>query len=127
MKFNDIMQRIFNITAGNYVRRVLGALPDTYDEFRSYMLAHEADLYRSDEFAEIFIKVPISTLPAVAKAFYGNGNSIKAGVNLSDRVVECLKSAREQCIQEQSTFPRAAVNDMTLASFDVDPDACLAT
>ena len=44
----------------------------------------------------------------------------KAGVNLSGRVVECLKAAYEQFKKEQHTFPNALITKMTLKGLGVE-------
>lgn len=90
------------------------------EEFLSFMKEHEGDWYKSDEFAEIFIHCPVEALPFVARMFYGNGKVVKQGVNLSERVVECLKAAFEQFKQEQHTFPNALIAEMTLKAFGVE-------
>ena len=89
-------------------------------EFLSFMKEHEGDWYKSDEFAEIFTHCPAEALPFVARMFYGNGKVVKQGVNLSERVVECLKVAFEQFNKEQHTFPSAFIVEMTLKAFGVE-------
>lgn len=90
------------------------------EKFRSFMREHEGDWYKSDEFAEMFIKCPADALPFVAGMFYGNGKVVKQGVNLSERVVECLKKAFEQFKQEQHTFPNALIVEITLKALGVE-------
>lgn len=89
-------------------------------EFLSFMMEHEGDWYKSDEFADIFIHCPAVALPYVSRMFYGNGRVVRQGVNLSERVVECLKAAFEQFKKEQHTFPNALVTEMTMKAFGVE-------
>ena len=42
---------------------------------------------------------------------------MKSGVNLSDRVIECLKETEKFYGQEQSTFSRAAVATLLLKAY----------
>ena len=123
MYFEQIFQRLFNFSVFKYYERMGGNVKTCNPEdFRSFMKEHEADWYRSEEFAEIFVKCPAEALPYVARKFYGNGKVVKQGVNLSERVVECLKSAFEQFKQEQHTFPNALVVEMTLKALGVETE-----
>lgn len=120
MYFEQIFQRLFNFSVFKYYERMGGNVTtcNTAD-FRSFMKEHEGDWYKSEEFAEIFIKCPADALLFVARKYYGNGHVVKQGVNLSERVVECLKAAFEQFNKEQHTFPSAFVVEMTLKAFGV--------
>jgi hypothetical protein len=70
----------------------------------------------------MFVECPADALPFVARKFYGNGQVVKQGVNLSERVVECLKSAFEQFNKEQHIFPSAFIVEMTLKAFGVETE-----
>lgn len=82
--------------------------------FKDYMKAHESDWYMSQEFADMFIECPPQVIFIMAKFYYGNGNTIKSGVNLSDRVVECLNAAKNAFSLEQHTFPRAMMCEQAI-------------
>lgn len=121
MYFEQIFRRLFDFSTFKYYERMGGNIKTCNPEdFCTFMKAHEADWYKSDEFAEMFIKCPADALPFVARMFYGNGKVVKQGVNLSERVVECLKSAFEQFNKEQHTFPSAFIVEMTLKAFGVE-------
>ena len=121
MYFEQVFQRFFNYSVFKYYERMGGDVKTCNPEaFRAFMKEHEADWYKSEEFAEIFIHCPAEALPFVARMFYGNGKVVKQGVNLSERVVECLKKAFEQFQQEQHTFPNALITEMTLKAFGVE-------
>jgi len=119
MTLPEIFQELFTRSLFKYVERVLGKLPEDKEELRSFAKAHEGDWYKSDEFAEMFIQCPAEAIPFVARRYYGNGHAVKAGVDLSGRVVECLKSAFKQFKQEQATFPDAFIVETTLKAFGV--------
>lgn len=121
MYFEQVFQRLFNFSTFKYYERMGGNVTTCNPEdFRTFMKAHEADWYKSDEFAEMFVKCPADALPFVARKFYGNGQVVKQEVNLSERVVECLKAAFEQFNKEQHTFPSAFIVEMTLKAFGVE-------
>lgn len=121
MYFEQVFQRLFNYSVFKYYERMGGDVKTCNPEaFRAFMKAHEADWYKSEEFAEIFVKCPAEALPYVARKFYGNGQVVTQGVNRSERVVECLKSACEQFKQEQHTFPNALIVEMTLKALGVE-------
>lgn len=82
--------------------------PEIAARYKAFMTGHEADWYRSDAFKWLFLKSPTEYLGIIACGFYEDGNNVKAGVNLSDRVIECLNAALEQDSKEQHTFPKAA-------------------
>lgn len=120
MYFEQIFQKLFNFSTFKYYERMGGNVTTCNPEdFRTFMKAHEGDWYKSGEFAEMFVKCPADALPVVARKYYGNGQVVKQGVNLSERVVECLKAALVQFKQEQHTFPSAFIVEMTLKAFGV--------
>lgn len=121
MYFEQIFKKLFDHSVCLYYKKTHNNVSTCDPEdFRSFMTEHEGDWYKSDEFAEIFIHCPAEALPFVARMFYGNGKVVKQGVNLSERVVECLKKAFEQFKQEQHTFPNALIVEMTLKAFGVE-------
>ncbi len=123
MYFEQIFKKLFDHSVCLYYKKTHNNVSTCDPEdFRSFMTEHEGDWYKSDEFAEIFIHCPAEALPFVARMFYGNGQVVKQGVNLSERVVECLKTAFEQFKQEQHTFPKALITEMTLKAFGVEID-----
>ncbi len=123
MYFEQIFKKLFDHSVCLYYKKSHNNVSTCDPEdFRSFMTEHEGDWYKSDEFAEIFIHCPAEALPFVARMFYGNGQVVKQGVNLSERVVECLKTAFEQFKQEQHTFPKALITEMTLKAFGVEID-----
>lgn len=116
----QVFKKLFNHSVCLYYKKTHGNVwTGDRADFLSFMKEHEGDWYKSDEFVEIFIHCPVEALPFVARMFYGNGKVVKQGVNLSERVVECLKKAFEQFKQEQHTFPNALITEMTLKWFGV--------
>jgi hypothetical protein len=93
---------------------VPGHGPDALTKYKEYLKAHEADWYKSDEFRDMFIKCPPGAIMWVARAYFGDGNTVKAGVNLSDRTIECLEWAENELGQEQHTMPYAAIIGITI-------------
>lgn len=93
---------------------VPGHGPDALAKYKEYIKAHEADWYKSDEFRDMFIKCPPGAIMWVARAYFGDGNTVKAGVNLSDRTIECLEWAENELGQEQFTMPNAAIIGITI-------------
>ena len=93
---------------------VPGHGPDALTKCKEYLKAHEADWYKSDEFRDMFIKCPPGAIMWVARAYFGDGNTVKAGVNLSDRTIECLEWAENELGQEQHTMPYAAIIGITI-------------
>lgn len=93
---------------------VPGHGPDALTKYKEYIKAHEADWYKSDEFRDMFIKCPPVAIMWVARAYFGDGNIVKAGVNLSDRTIECLEWAENELGQEQFTMPNAAIIGITI-------------
>lgn len=93
---------------------VPGHGPDALTKYKEYIKAHEADWYKSDEFRDMFIKCPPGAIMWVARAYFGDGNTVKAGVNLSDRTIECLEWAENELGQEQFTMPNAAIIGITI-------------
>ena len=121
MYFMQVFQKLFNYSLLKYYERMGGDAKNVDPEkFRAFAKEHEGDWYKSEEFAEIFIKCPAEALPFVARLYYGKGDVVKGGVNLSERVVECLKNAFEEFKKEQHTFPNALIVEMTLKAFGVE-------
>jgi len=120
--FKEIFQKLFAWSICQFYMHYnrTDKLPEDKEEFRSFMKEHEGDWYKSDEFAMIFTRCPAVALNAVAKAYYGDGHRTEAGVDLSARVVECLKRAYGQFKQEQHTFANALVAGAVLKSLGVD-------
>ena len=110
---------ITNLSAASirkYYTRVTGSapLPQEKGQFIVFMKEHIADWQRSDEFAAMFTRCPPEALYVLARTYYGNGNLFRGGMNLSERVVECLKAAHEQFTKEQHTFVNAQMVELVL-------------
>lgn len=106
-------------TLAYFNRRVPGVMapghgPEGLAKYKEYIKEHEADWYKSDEFRDMFIKCPPVAIMWVARAFFGDGNTVKAGVNLSDRTIECLEWAEKELGKEQHTMPYAAMVGITI-------------
>jgi hypothetical protein len=106
-------------TLAYFNRRVPGVMapghgPEGLAKYKEYMKEHEADWYKSDEFRDMFIKCPPGAIMWVARAFFGDGNTVKAGVNLSDRTIECLEWAENELGKEQYTMPYATEIAITI-------------
>lgn len=84
------------------------------DAFAAYMKGHEEDWIRSSSFQKMFIECNPLVLAPLSIFLYGDGATVKGGVNLSDRVIECLKETEKFYAQEQSTFARAAAATLLL-------------
>ena len=93
---------------------VPGHGPEALIKYKEYIKEHEADWYKSDEFRDMFIKCPPGAIMWVARAFFGDGNTVKAGVNLSERTIECLEWAENELGKEQYTMPYAAEIGITI-------------
>lgn len=103
--------RIPNLTPEEAKKR---GIPDA---FEAYMKAHEGNWIRSASFQKMFIECNPLVLAPLSKCLYGDGATVKGGVNLSDRVIECLKETEKFYAQEQSTFARAAVATLLLNAY----------
>lgn len=106
-------------TLAYFDRRVPGVMvpghgPEVLAKYKEYLKEHEADWYKSDEFRDMFIKCPPWAIMWVARAYFGDGNTVKAGVNLSDRTIECLEWAENELGKEQHTMPNAAIIGITI-------------
>lgn len=93
---------------------VPGHGPEALTKYKEYIKEHEADWYKSDEFRDMFIKCPPGAIMWVARAYFQDGNFVKAGVNLSDRTIECLEWAENELGKEQHTMPYAAMVGITI-------------
>lgn len=93
---------------------VPGHGPEAIAKYKEYLKEHEGDWYKSDEFRDMFIKCPPGAIMWVARSYFGDGNTVKAGVNLSDRTIECLEWAENELGQEQHTMPHAAIIGITI-------------
>lgn len=103
--------RIPNLTPEEAKKR---GIPDA---FAAYMKAHEGDWIRSASFQKMFIECNPRVLAPLSKCFYGDGATVKGGVNLSERVIECLKETEKFYAQGQSTFAHAAVATLLLKAY----------
>lgn len=88
------------------------------DAFAAYMKAHEGDWLRSESFQKMFIECNPMFLAHLSKFFYGDGAVVKDGVNLSERVIECLKGTEKFYGKEQADFPRAAFATVLIKTFE---------
>lgn len=107
-----------------YYTRVTGKapLPGEKSEFIAFMKEHRAEWQRSDEFASMFTLCPPDYLYVLSRAYYGDGNLFKGGMNLSERVVECLRAAHEQFTKEQHTFVNARMVEIVLDQLGIKID-----
>ena len=88
------------------------------DAFAAYMKAHEGDWLRSESFQKMFLECNPMFLAHLSKFFYGDGAVVKDGVNLSERVIECLKETEKFYGQEQATFARATFANVLIKAFE---------
>ena len=118
---------ITNLTAASirkFYTRVTGnaPLPQEKGQFIAFMKEHIADWQRSDEFASMFTLCPPEYLYVLTRAYYGDGNLLRGGMNLSERTVECLKAAHEQFTKEQHTFVNAQMVEIVLDQLGIKID-----
>ena len=130
--FRNIFQKYFNkSTMDFYDRMNNGVLKNAprpiplslKESYREYMKAHEGDWYRSQDFLNMFLYCPAEVLGFMTKMYYGDGKVVRDGVNLSDRVVECLKTAFGQFKLEQHTMPKAFVVEAIIKHLGHEVDA----
>lgn len=121
--FYEIFRKYFNKSTMDFYDRmndgILMNAPRPFpmsllESYRDYMKMHEGDWYKSQEFLNMFLYCPADVLGFMTKMYYGNGNVVKGGVNLSDRVIECLKIAFNQFNLEQHTMPKTFIIETIL-------------